>query len=153
MNHPLVSSGAGQETDYFNINQTSANPFLSSDFDDTLAYSKQALFSSFYEDISDFYWLTTSDATYKNFAEYPVARFFNPLVVETEPEVDESILRRLTGGRLMNFFTPFLSRMLFLAFDLARLDFFIGFALGFMVINGLLFLTISGALFDNTLGI
>lgn len=52
---PFNKPGAGQEDDYSDVTFGHPAPSLTSDYDDAVSYSRQALFSSFYEDISDFY--------------------------------------------------------------------------------------------------
>ena len=150
---PFNKPGAGQEDDYSDVTFGHPAPSLTSDYDDAVSYSRQALFSSFYEDISDFYWLSTSDCAYRNLAEYPTSRFFLTPGLRKGSEVSYSLKKRAVAGRFLYFFAPFVKQMLILSFDRVRLDFLFGAVVGFISVNCFSVLILSGFFFNSNLGI
>lgn len=120
LNSPNLVYGAGQETDYLARDRQPQFTTSDLDFDDSASYSEIQGFSSFYEDVSDFLWLSTTSGNYKNFLEYPSGRFFNPILIDYQ-DTDAAGLRIFTSqfrlGELVTFFAPFLSFALFPPFN------------------------------------
>lgn len=151
LGHDQLRYGAGQEEDYLFASLQNQKGEHRDDYLDSNYVEAQGIFSTFYEDVSDFFWLTSRDSGYKNFLEYPDSRFLNKQLLTLSVKQRTPLVNRFDSGRLATFFTPFLFQFLTFTFWRPRAEMLLLFPVLIALFNYFILLAALIVFFDTTL--